>query len=91
MNITLPNLMLGLSRQGHTANFAAARFAWSQLAFSLSILLGGVAFDELKKQVKPEFFGGRSMGAYSLLFALNAALLAIGVWLARRIPEPSGG
>ncbi len=87
-NVSLPNLMLGLSPPGATANYAAAWFAWSQLAFSLSVLAGGAIFDALTKRLAPLSLGGRPFDVFFVLFAASWILKSIGVVLALRVPEP---
>jgi MFS family permease len=91
LNVTLPNLMLGLSAPHATAPYAAAWFAWSQLAYALSILAGGKLLDWLS-------VAGRLSGMdltegeatpFRLLFAAGGVLMAVGVGLAWRVPEPA--
>lgn len=90
LNVTLPNLMLGLSPPRATGPYAAAWFAWTQLAYSLSILGGGYVFDLLSAQAKE----GRSTGSlggdpFTILFAVSGAIMLVGVALAGRIREPT--
>lgn len=91
LNVTLPNLMLGLSPREHTASYAAAWFAWTQLAYSLSILGGGYLFDRLATLEQSSTgilaVGGR-LDRFGILFAVSGALMLVGVALAARIPEP---
>ena len=87
-DVALPNLMLGLSPAGETANFAAAWFAWTQLAFSLSVIAGGVVFDWLAANVPPLALGGRPVDHFAILFIAGWMLKSFGVILALRIPEP---
>ena len=89
LNVTLPNLMLGLSPPHATAPYAAAWFAWTQLAYSLSILAGGQLLDWLLVAGRLSGMGVAAGEAtpFRLLFAAGV-LMAVGVGLARRIPEP---
>jgi MFS family permease len=87
-NVALPNLMLGLCPPGHTANCAAAWFAWTQLAYSLSVLSGGMLYDWLAARLEPISLGGRPLDAFVVLFAASWLLKSLGVALACRIPEP---
>ncbi|BBO30863.1 MFS transporter [Lacipirellula parvula] len=93
LNVTLPNLMLGLSPHASTANYAAAWFAWTQLAYSLSILGGGYLFDRLAAmQEKSDglLAIGGWLDRFGILFAASGALMLVGVGLASRVPEPAG-
>jgi MFS family permease len=89
LNVTLPNLMLGLSPVGNTAAYAAAWFAWTQLAYSLSILAGGYLFDLLGRQATAIPSRG-VFDRFGMLFAASGALMILGIGLAARIPEPAG-
>ena len=88
LNVTLPNLMLGLSPAGETVSYAAAWFAWTQLAYSLSILAGGALFDRFDKTLAPVLSEFKTFDRFEALFAASGALMLVGVALARRIPEP---
>jgi hypothetical protein len=80
--------MLGLSRPGETAAYAASWFAWTNLAYSLSVLAGGWLFDWLALNWTPYEMVGWRVDHFALLFAVNTVLLAAGLWPARRVPEP---
>ncbi len=88
-NVTLPNLMLGLSRPGQAAAYTAAWFAWTQLAYSLSVLSGGALYDWIVAHFQPVFFAGRSVDHFFVIFLAGWLLKSLGVALALRIPEPS--
>lgn len=90
LNVTLPNLMLGLSPRESTASYAAAWFAWTQLAYSLSILGGGYLFDRLGVSAANLSVSGGTLDRFDILFAVSGALMLAGVGLAARIPEPAG-
>lgn len=89
LNVTLPNLMLGLSPAGKTASYAAAWFAWTQLAYSLSILAGGYLFDLFGKSAAATPSRG-GVDPFAQLFVASGLLMIVGVGLAARIPEPDG-
>src|SRR6185436_5523456 len=57
-DVALPQLMLGLSKPGETPTYAAAWFAWTQLAYSLSVLAGGELFDAIRTRYPLIFLGG---------------------------------
>jgi hypothetical protein len=88
-DMTFPNLMLGLSPPGQSANYAAAWFAWTNLVYALSVLAGGAAFDWLSWNLTPRSFGGRPFDHFALCFMIACALKALGVALAARITEPT--
>jgi MFS family permease len=88
LNVTLPNLMLGLSRPGQTAVYASAWFAWTNLAYAMSILAGGWLFDWLASHWTPRRILGGAVDHFTLLFAFSSVLLAMGVAAAARVPEP---
>jgi MFS family permease len=88
-DVTLPNLMLGLSKPGETASYAAAWFAWTQLAYSLSTVAGGVLFDWLAVRFEPVMFGGWTVDHYALMFVVSWLLKSFGVAWAMRVPEPA--
>lgn len=90
LNVALPNLMLGLSPPQATAPYAAAWFAWTQLAYSLSILAGGQLFDWI---VERGVLSGIGLGTgettpFRWLFIAGGMLMAAGIALAARVPEP---
>jgi hypothetical protein len=87
-DVTLPNLMLGLSRPGETATYAAAWFAWTQLAYSLSTVAGGVLFDWLAVRFEPVTVGCWTVDHYAVMFVGSWLLKSFGVALALRVPEP---
>jgi MFS family permease len=87
-DVTLPNLMLGLSPPGETPTYAAAWFAWTQLAYALSTLAGGVLFDWLAVQWEAVMVGGWRVDHYALMFLASWLLKSLGVALALRVPEP---
>ncbi|WP_428307773.1 MFS transporter [Lacipirellula sp.] len=92
LNVTLPNLMLSLSPRESTASYAAAWFAWTQLAYSLSILGGGYLFDRLAAMESPAGSlpaTGGWLDRFGILFAASGALMLVGVGLAARVPEPT--
>jgi len=84
-DVTLPNLMLALSRPGEMATYAAAWFAWTQLAYSLSVLAGGLLFDWMSEQFTPLSLGGRSFNHYAALFVASWLLKMAGIVFAARI------
>ena len=88
LNVTLPNLMLGLSRPAETAVYASAWFAWTNLAYATSILAGGWLFDWLAEHWTPRSILGWPIDHFKILFALSTVLLAMGIMLAARVPEP---
>ena len=79
--------MLGLSPSGQTAAYASAWFAWTQLAYSLSVLLGGVLFDWMAEHFAPISFGGLRIDHFAMLFVASWLLKSIGVFFAARIRE----
>jgi MFS family permease len=87
-DVTLPNLMLGLSRRGETATYAAAWIAWTQLAYALSTVAGGVLFDWLAVRFEPAMVGGWIVDHYVLMFLASWLLKTVGVAVALRVPEP---
>jgi len=87
-DVAFPNLMLGLSPPGQSATYAAAWFAWTNLAYSLSVLAGGAVFDWLSWNFTPRSFGGRPFDHFALCFMIACVLKTLGVALAARIPEP---
>lgn len=88
LNVTLPNLMLGLSPRELTASYAAAWFAWTQLVYSLSILGGGYLFDRLAESAADSSTTAGWLDPFGILFAASGMLMLVGVGLAARIPEP---
>jgi MFS family permease len=90
VNVPLPNLMLGLSRPGRTAAYAAAWFAWPQLAYSLSVLAGGWLLNWTKVRFEPRSLLGWRVDHFAVLFSLSVLVMAAGVALALRIPESTG-
>ncbi len=88
-NVALPNLMLGLSQTGQTPAYAAAWFAWTQLAYSLSVLAGGVLFDWMAAHFHPTYVGGAPIDDFFVIFLAGWLLKSSGVALALRIPEPT--
>ncbi len=86
-NVAQPNLMLGLSPPGQTAAYASAWFAWTQLAYSLSVLLGGVLFDWMADHFEPLNFAGLRIDHFAMLFVASWLLKSVGVFLAARIRE----
>jgi MFS family permease len=88
LNVTLPNLMLGLSPPQERASYAAAWFAWTQLAYSLSILAGGWLLDRLAAASSASRSDTAGLDRFHLLFAIGGALMIVGIFLAARIPEP---
>ena len=89
VNVPLPNLMLGLSQPGQTAAYAAAWFAWPQLAYALSVLAGGWLLDWMKANFESRSMLGWRIDHFDVLFSLSVVLMAAGVVLALRIPEPA--
>jgi MFS family permease len=88
LNVALPNLMLGLSPPQATAPYAAAWFAWTQLAYSLSILAGGQLFDWVSESGRLSWFGVGETSHFRLLFIAGGMLMVAGIGLAARVPEP---
>jgi len=88
LNVALPNLMLGLSPPQATAPYAAAWFAWTQLAYSLSILAGGQLFDLVRESGRLSWFGVGEAFPFRVLFIAGGVLMVAGVGLAARVPEP---
>jgi len=86
-NVAQPNLMLGLSPPDQTAAYASAWFAWTQLAYSLSVLLGGVLFDWMAKHFAPISIGSLRVDHFAVLFLASWLLKSIGVFWAARIHE----
>ena len=91
INVTFPNLMLGLSRPGETPAYAAAWFAWTQLAFALAVLGGGAALDWMSVHIAEGQFSGVRVDRFAVLFALQWLLATAGIAVARQVPEPAGG
>jgi MFS family permease len=89
VNVPLPNLMLGLSRPRRTAAYAAAWFAWPQLAYALSVLAGGWLLDWMKVHFEPRSLLKWRVDHFAVFFSLSVVLMAAGVVLALRIPEPA--
>jgi len=88
-NVTQPNLMLGLSPSGETASYAAAWYAWTQLAYSITTLLGGALFDWLATNFEATSFVGVPIDHFAVLFLASCLLKSIGVFWAARIQEPT--
>jgi MFS family permease len=88
-DVALPNLMLGLSRPGETATYAAAWFAWTQLVYAVSTVAGGVLFDWLAEHFEPTSFGGAPVDHYAVMFLASWLLKTVGVALAVQVPESS--
>jgi MFS family permease len=88
-DIALPNMMLGLSPPAKSAAYAAAWFAWTQLAFSLSVLAGGAAFDLLRDYFTAQSMAGHTISHVTLVLGVGFLLKVAGIYLAARISEPS--
>ena len=88
LNVALPNLMLGLSPPQATAPYAAAWFAWTQLAYSLSILAGGQLFDWVSENGRLLGLSVGETSPFRLLFIAGGMLMVAGIGLAARVPEP---
>lgn len=86
-NVTQPNLMLGLSPTGETAAYASAWFAWTQLAYSLSVLVGGLLFDWMAANFATRSWGRLQIDHFAVLFLASWLLKSIGVIWAARIRE----
>jgi MFS family permease len=88
LNVTLPNLMLGLSPPAETAVYASAWFAWTNLAYAMSILVGGWLFDWLADHWTRRSIMGWPIDHFTVLFAASSVLMAGGIMFASRVPEP---
>lgn len=86
-NVTQPNLMLGLSPRGETAAYASAWYAWTQLAYSVTALVGGALYDGLAAHFEAVSFGGLQIDHFAVLFLTSCLLKLIGVIWAARIKE----
>jgi len=86
-NVAQPNLMLGLSPRGQTAAYASAWFAWTQLSYSVSALVGGALFDWLAKNYQPYPVAGFAIDHFALFFLVCWLLKSMGVFWASRILE----
>ena len=73
---------------GCWAAYAAAWFAWTQLAYSLSILAGGQLFDWVSESGRLSWFGVGETSPFRLLFIAGGMLMVAGIGLAARVPEP---
>ena len=80
--------MLGLSPPQATAPYAAALFAWTQLAYSLSILTGGQLFDWVSENGRLSGLSVGETSPFRLLFIAGGMLMVAGIGLAARVPEP---
>jgi hypothetical protein len=87
-DIALPNMMLGLSPPAKSAAYAAAWFAWTQLAFSLSVLAGGAAFDLLRDYFTAQSMAWHTISHVTLVLGVGFLLKVAGIYLAARISEP---
>jgi MFS family permease len=88
VNVTFPNLMLGLSAPGETPAYAAAWFAWTQLAYALAVLAGGWALDWATASAASGALAGLGVDRFAALFVAQWTLAVVGVLFARRIDEP---
>ncbi len=86
-NVTQPNLMLALSDPDERSAYASAWFAWTHLAYSLSVLAGGLIFDRLKENSVAVSLGSLTLNHFALLFLASFFLKTIGVYWAARIRE----
>jgi MFS family permease len=91
LNVTLPNLMLGLSPSHQSANYAAAWFAWTNLAYSMSVLTGGWLFDRLAARWTADPSVRQPLNEYVFFFGISTVLMLLGLLPARRVPEPDSG
>jgi MFS family permease len=87
LNVTLPNLMLGLSPAGESAAYAASWFAWTNVAYATSVMAGGWLLDALGSRFESREILGWRLDHYSILFAASSILMAVGVGVALRVPE----
>jgi hypothetical protein len=85
LHVALPNLMLGLSRPGESAEYAASWFPWTNPAYSLSVLAGGWILDWLGARWTPIEWLGIRIDHFTLIFAASSLALVAGIWPARRI------
>ncbi len=86
-NVTQPNLMLALSDPDERSAYASAWFAWTQLAYALSVLAGGYLFDWLKEHSVALSLRSLTINHFALLFLASWMLKTIGVYWAARIRE----
>ena len=79
--------MLGPSPQGETAACASAWYAWTQLAYSLSLLIGGVLFDWFSEHYHSQIVAGIPLDRFAIFFLASWLLKSLGVYWAARIRE----
>ncbi|HYO26605.1 MAG TPA: MFS transporter [Lacipirellulaceae bacterium] len=87
-DVTLNNLMLSFSPPGQAARYSAAWLAWTQFAFAISVLAGGMLFDLLEASSMSLALAGRPLNHFAILFTAGWLLKALGVPLATRIRPP---
>jgi MFS family permease len=87
-NICLPTLMLKLSPEVDNASHVAVFETLHGLAYGLSVIAGGMLFDELRRLDASWQLGSIVLDRFGLMFVAGAVTRALGIaWLVR-IDEP---
>jgi MFS family permease len=87
INVAMPNLVLSLTQQESYAAYAAAWFAWTQLVYAISSLIGGMLLDWLGTHwgETSRFLG--NPGYFAVIFLLGFVLRLVAALFAARVPE----
>lgn len=86
VNVAMPNLVLTLARRSY-ASYAAAWFAWTQLAYAAATLAGGLLVDWASQHWSVHNWLGLSINHYAAIFLLGFLLRAVAALLAGRVKE----
>ncbi len=88
VNTAMPKLMLAFSPKGQYAAYSAAWFAWLELIYGMTTLVGGLLYDSMKENFAPISIGSWEIDHFAALFLLGLFLrLTAGLW-ASLIREP---
>jgi MFS family permease len=87
INVAMPNLVLSLTQQESYAAYASAWFAWTQLVYAISSLIGGMLLDWLSTHwgETSRFLG--NPGYFAAIFMLGFVLRLVAALFAARVPE----
>lgn len=87
INVAMPNLVLSLTQQQSYASYAAAWYAWTQLVYAVSSLVGGALLDWLSERwgESSKFLGNPSY--FVTIFLLGFVLRLAAARFAAQVPE----